>query len=130
MDVGPIAVEPGFSGTPIDNFMGGNIPTGYIDVGPSSSEAAGFNPAGGGSMGKAIKAFTDKVGRHPLTSTAMPLLAQWAIPGLITLSTIPAIMRGHLNLVLEGLQITTKGLFKFRNLTKTSLTEQILECSL
>ena len=41
----------GFSGTPIDNFMGGNIPTGYIDVGPSSSEAAGFNPAGGGSMG-------------------------------------------------------------------------------
>ena len=51
VDVGPIAVEPGFSGTPIDNFMGGNIPTGYIDVGPSSSEAAGFNPAGGGSMG-------------------------------------------------------------------------------
>ena len=41
----------GFSGTPIDNFMGGNIPTEYIDVGPSASEAAGFNPAGGGSMG-------------------------------------------------------------------------------
>lgn len=51
VDVGPIAVEPGFSGTPIDNFMGGNIPTEYIDVGPSASEAAGFNPAGGGSMG-------------------------------------------------------------------------------
>lgn len=51
VDVGPIAVEPGFSGTPINNFMGGNIPTGYIDVGPSASEAAGFNPAGGGSVG-------------------------------------------------------------------------------
>ena len=33
----------GFSGTPIENFMGGNIPTGYIDVGPSFSEATGFN---------------------------------------------------------------------------------------
>jgi hypothetical protein len=53
VDVGDVVVEPspGFSGTPYENFMGGNIPTGYIDVGPSASEAAGFNPAGGGSMG-------------------------------------------------------------------------------
>ena len=33
VDVGDVVVEPspGFSGTPIDNFMGGNIPTGGID---------------------------------------------------------------------------------------------------
>jgi len=57
VDVGPIAVEPGFSGTPIDNFMGGFVPgagqtyDAGMDYGPSASEAAGFNPAGGGSMG-------------------------------------------------------------------------------
>jgi hypothetical protein len=52
----------GFSGTPIDNFMGGNIPTGYIDVGPSASEAAGFNPAGGGSGGGGNQSIVDNSG--------------------------------------------------------------------
>jgi hypothetical protein len=56
VDVGPIAVEPGFSGTPIDNFMGGYIPTEYIDAGPSASEAGGvdkrgFMPGGGAGFG-------------------------------------------------------------------------------
>ena len=71
VDVGPIAVEPGFSGTPIDNFMGGNIPTGYIDVGPSSSEAAGFNPAGGGNQspyGQGGSASADFYGNAPVGS--------------------------------------------------------------
>ena len=71
VDVGPIAVEPGFSGTPIDNFMGGNIPTEYIDVGPSSSEAAGFNPAGGGNQspyGQGGSASADFYGNAPVGS--------------------------------------------------------------
>jgi hypothetical protein len=47
----------GFSGTPYENFMGGFVPgagqtyDAGMDYGPSASEAAGFNPAGGGSMG-------------------------------------------------------------------------------
>ena len=64
VDVGPIAVEPGFSGTPIDNFMGGNVPlpdTINI-VGPSASEAAGFNPAGGGSGGGGNQSIVDNSG--------------------------------------------------------------------
>ena len=43
----------GFSGTPIENFMGGNVPlpdTINI-VGPSASEAAGYNPFSGSSGG-------------------------------------------------------------------------------
>ena len=71
VDVGPIAVEPGFSGTPIDNFMGGNIPTGYMDFGPSSSEAAGFNPAGGGNQspyGQGGSANADFYGNAPVGS--------------------------------------------------------------
>jgi hypothetical protein len=71
VDVGPIAVEPGFSGTPIDNFMGGYIPTEYIDVGPSASEAAGFNPAGGGNQspyGQGGSASADFYGNAPVGS--------------------------------------------------------------
>ena len=64
VDVGDVVVEPspGFSGTPYENFMGGNIPTGYIDVGPSASEAAGFNPAGGGSGGVGNQGIVDNSG--------------------------------------------------------------------
>ena len=59
VDVGDVVVEPGpgFSGTPYENFMGGFVPgagqtyDAGMDYGPSASEAAGFNPAGGGSMG-------------------------------------------------------------------------------
>ena len=59
VDVGDVVVEPGlgFSGTPYENFMGGLVPgagqsyDAGMDYGPSASEAAGFNPAGGGSMG-------------------------------------------------------------------------------
>ena len=59
VDVGDVVVEPGpgFSGTPYENFMGGFVPgagqtyDAGMDYGPSASEAAGFNPAGGGSAG-------------------------------------------------------------------------------
>jgi len=72
VDVGPIAVEPGFSGTPIDNFMGGNIPTGYIDVGPSASEAAGFNPAGGGNQSAAVATQLPKASGSKIKVGNMP----------------------------------------------------------
>jgi len=59
VDPGPIVVEPGpgFSGTPYENFMGGFVPgagqtyNAGMNYGPSASEAAGFNPAGGSSGG-------------------------------------------------------------------------------
>jgi hypothetical protein len=57
----------GFSGTPYENFMGGFVPgagqtyDAGMNYGPSASEAAGFNPAGGGSGGGAIKAFSKSV---------------------------------------------------------------------
>ena len=51
--------------------MGGNIPTEYIDVGPSASEAAGFNPAGGGNQspyGQGGSASADFYGNAPVGS--------------------------------------------------------------
>ena len=71
VDTGGGSTGGGFSGTPIDNFMGGNIPTGYMDVGPSSSEAAGFNPAGGGNQspyGQGGSASADFYGNAPVGS--------------------------------------------------------------
>jgi hypothetical protein len=74
VDVGPIAVEPGFSGTPIDNFMGGNVPlpdTINI-VGPSASEAAGFNPAGGGNQSAAVPTQLPKASGSKIKVGNMP----------------------------------------------------------
>ena len=62
----------GFSGTPIDNFMGGNIPTGYIDVGPSASEAAGFNPAGGGNQSAVVTTQLPKASGSKIKVGNMP----------------------------------------------------------
>jgi hypothetical protein len=70
-----------------------------MNYGPSASEAAGFNPAGGGSGGGVLEVRMTKAGRRQAASTATILLA-------------------------------LKDRFKFRNLTKTSLIEQILECNL
>ena len=48
----------GFSGTPYENFMGGFVPgagqtyDAGMNYGPSASEAAGFNPAGGGNQSR------------------------------------------------------------------------------
>jgi hypothetical protein len=70
VDVGDVVVEPspGFSGTPYENFMGGFIPgagqsyDAGVNYGPSASEAAGFNPAGGGSMGRGNQSIVDNSG--------------------------------------------------------------------
>jgi hypothetical protein len=58
----------GFSGTPYENFMGGFIPgagqtyDAGMNYGPSASEAAGFNPAGGGSGGGGNQSIVDNSG--------------------------------------------------------------------
>jgi len=52
--------------------MGGNIPTGYIDVGPSASEAAGFNPAGGGNQSAAVATQLPKASGSKIKVGNMP----------------------------------------------------------
>jgi hypothetical protein len=58
----------GFSGTPYENFMGGFVPgagqtyDAGMNYGPSASEAAGFNPAGGGSGGGGNQSIVDNSG--------------------------------------------------------------------
>jgi hypothetical protein len=58
----------GFSGTPYENFMGGFVPgagqtyDAGMNYGPSASEAAGFNPAGGGSGGGGNQSILDNSG--------------------------------------------------------------------
>ena len=67
----------GFSGTPYENFMGGFVPgagqtyDAGMNYGPSASEAAGFNPAGGGNQspyGQGGSASADFYGNAPVGS--------------------------------------------------------------
>ena len=77
----------GFSGTPYENFMGGFVPgagqtyDAGMNYGPSASEAAGFNPAGGGNQSA-----YGQGGSQALLLRQRPLLAQgkyWLGKGLI-----------------------------------------------
>ena len=94
--------------------MGGFVPgagqtyDAGMNYGPSASEAAGFNPAGGGNQspyGQGGSASADYYG-----NAACWLRGKTGSQGA------------------DKLQL--KGLFKFRNLTTTYLIEQILECNL